>query len=148
MILMNALTCGSHPTAPTKDTLQGQKPSMINYLYVVLTILFTVYGQLVLKWQVGQAGNLPATSGEKIFFLVSLLLNPWIVSGFMAAFMASLCWMAAMTKFDLSHVYPFMGLTFVLVLIGSGIFFGETISPLKITGTALIVLGIIVASQG
>lgn len=121
---------------------------MIGYLYIALTIFFTVYGQLVLKWQVSQAGALPPTAGAKIGFLFGLLLNPWIVSGFLAAFLASLCWMAAMTKFNLSHAYPFMGLSFVLVLFGSGIFFGEAVSALKITGTALIVLGIIVASQG
>lgn len=120
----------------------------MNYLYIVLTILFTVYGQLILKWQVGQAGSLPASTGAKIGFLLGLLLKPWIVSGFAAAFLASLCWMAAMTKFNLSHAYPFMGLSFVLVLIGSGIFFGEAVTPMKIIGTALIVLGITVASQG
>jgi multidrug transporter EmrE-like cation transporter len=120
----------------------------MNYLYIALTILFTVYGQLILKWQVSQAGALPANTGAKIGFLFELLLNPWIVSGFIAAFLASLCWMAAMTKFNLSHAYPFMGLSFVLVLFGSGIFFGEAVTPLKISGTALIVIGIVVASQG
>lgn len=121
---------------------------MTGYLYIALTILLTVYGQLVLKWQVAQAGALPVTTGAKIGFLFGLLLNPWIVSGFISAFLASLFWMAAMTKFNLSHAYPFMGLSFVLVLFGSGIFFGEALTTLKITGTALIVCGIIVASQG
>lgn len=121
---------------------------MSGYLYIALTILFTVYGQLVLKWQVGQSGALPATTGAKISFLFGLFFNPWIVSGFLAAFLASLCWMAAMTKFDLSHAYPFMGLSFVLVLLGSGIFFGEAITAMKLVGTALIVFGIMVASQG
>lgn len=121
---------------------------MSGYLYIALTILFTVYGQLILKWQVSQAGALPLSTGAKLAFLFELLINPWIFSGFLAAFFASLCWMAAMTKFNLSHAYPFMGLSFVLVLIGSGIFFGESVTPLKIAGTALIVVGITVASQG
>lgn len=121
---------------------------MIGYLYIALTILFTVYGQLVIKWQVSQAGVLPDNIGAKIGFLLGLFLNPWIVSGFIAAFFAALCWMAAMTKFNLSHAYPFMGLSFVLVLFASGFFFGEAVTLLKVTGTALIVLGIIVASQG
>lgn len=120
----------------------------MSYLYIALTILFTVYGQLIIKWQVAQAGSLPSSLGAKVEFLLGLLLTPWVLSGFFAAFLASLCWMAAMTRLTLSHAYPFMGLSFVLVLFGSGIFFGEAITPLKITGTALIVLGIMVASQG
>ena len=30
-----------------------------DYLYIVGTVLLTVYGQLVLKWQVGRLGALP-----------------------------------------------------------------------------------------
>lgn len=67
--------------------------------------------------QVGKAGSLPASTGAKDrFFMLGLLLNLWIVHGFIAAFLASLCWMAVMTKFNLSHAYPFMGLSFVRVL--------------------------------
>lgn len=120
----------------------------MSYFYIVLTIVLTVYGQIAIKWQVLKAGALPEPLPEKIGFLLHLLLNPWIVSALLAAFLASFCWMAAMTKLQLSHAYPFMGLTFVLVLLGSGFFFQEPITTLKIAGVALIVLGLVVASQG
>ncbi|MEW6313110.1 MAG: EamA family transporter [Pseudomonadota bacterium] len=120
----------------------------MSYLYVLATVLLTVYGQIVIKWQVMQAGALPADFADKFIFLARLLLNPWIVSAFAAAFLAALCWMAAMTKLQLSHAYPFVGLTFVLVLMASGLFFNEPVTPLKIAGVTLIVLGIVVGSQG
>lgn len=120
----------------------------MSYLYILLTIALTVYGQLAIKWQVLKAGALPEPLPEKISFLLHLLLNPWIVSALAAAFLASFFWMAAMTKLQLSHAYPFMGLTFVLVLLASGFFFHEPITPLKIVGIALIILGLVVGSQG
>ena len=120
----------------------------MGYFYVFITIFFTVYGQLVLKWQVNEAGQLPVDLGGKIFFLFKLLLNPWILSGFASAFVAALAWMAAMTKFDLSHAYPFMSFAFVLVLFLSVFFFHEPLSWPKIAGMALIVGGILVGSQG
>ena len=120
----------------------------MSYFYIFLTIAFTVYGQIVLKWQVIGAGAFPQHSSEKIFFLGRLLLNPWVMSGFLAAFLASLAWMAAMTKLDLSHAYPFISLTFVLVIILSGVFFHEAITTPKIIGLGLIVLGIVVGSRG
>jgi multidrug transporter EmrE-like cation transporter len=120
----------------------------MSYLYVALTVLLTVYGQLVIKWQVAQAGALPAALPDRLWFLAKLLLNPWIASALAAALLAAVAWMAAMTKLDLSHAYPFMSLAFVLVLIGSGVFFGESITPLKIAGVALVMLGIAVGSQG
>jgi multidrug transporter EmrE-like cation transporter len=120
----------------------------MSYFYIFLTIFLTVFGQIVIKWQVLKVGSLPEGTAEKISFMLHLLLNPWIVGALAAAFLASFCWMAAMTKLQLSHAYPFMGLTFVVVLLASGIFFHEPITTLKVIGVALIVLGLVVASQG
>lgn len=120
----------------------------LSYVYIALTIVFTVYGQLVLKWQMIGAGALPSGGPDKIVFLLKLLVNPWIVSGFVAAFLASLAWMAAMTKFDISHAYPFMSLNFVLVILAGGLLFHEAITLYKLVGLGLIVMGIVVGSQG
>jgi multidrug transporter EmrE-like cation transporter len=117
-----------------------------NYLYIFGTVLFTVYGQLIVKWQVGKSGSLPTDSMERAWFLLRFVLNPWILSSLLAAFFAFLCWVAAMTKFELSYAYPFTSLAFLLVLMLSGTFLHETITMPKLLGTALIVIGIAVAS--
>ncbi|HEX8874814.1 MAG TPA: EamA family transporter [Nitrosospira sp.] len=121
---------------------------MTGYFYIFLTIAFTVYGQIVLKWQMIGVGDFPESSLDKALFLLRLLLNPWVMSGFLAAFAASLAWMAAMTKLELSHAYPFMSLNFVFVIILSSLIFQETITPPKIVGLGLIILGIVVGSRG
>lgn len=121
---------------------------LIDYSYVFATIGLTVYGQLILKWRIAQVGALPASWGDKAKFLFSLLLDPAIFSGFAAAFLASLAWMAAMTKFDLSHAYPFMSLNFVVVLLLSGWLLSEPVSMQKLIGASLIVLGTLIAARG
>lgn len=117
------------------------------HVYIFGTIFFTVYGQLVIKWRIGNYGHLPEESIDKLLFLLKLFLDPFILSGFISAFLASLCWMAAMTKFELSYAYPFMGLTFVLVFISSIFLFAESVSVYKVLGLGLIVLGIIISSR-
>lgn len=120
----------------------------MNYLYIFLTIVLTVFGQIIIKMKVTEAGPLPDASGDKLTFLIRLLLNPWIISAFCAAFLASVSWMGAMTKFQLSHAYPFMSLNFVIVLLLSGWLLNEPLSMTKIAGVALICIGTVVASQG
>ena len=120
----------------------------LDYLYIVTTIGFTVYGQLILKWRISQFGPLPAELADKLKFLLGLLFDPAIFSGFAAAFLASLAWMAAMTKFDLSHAYPFMSLNFVVVLLLSGWLLSEPMTLQKALGVGLIVLGTVVAARG
>jgi len=120
----------------------------MGYFYVFGTILFTVYGQLIIKWQMAKAGSLPHAFSEKVIFLLQMFLNPWILSAFLSAFVASLYWMAAMTKFELSHAYPFISLSFVFVLVLSGFFFHESITLPKLLGVMLIMAGIVVGAQG
>lgn len=116
----------------------------MGFLYIFGCILFTVYGQLVLKWRMNLKGELPPELGDKFLFMAKLFLDPWLISGFAAAFVASLFWMAAMTKFEISFAYPFMSLSFILVLILSIYIFGETFTWGKVLGLLLIVAGIIV----
>jgi multidrug transporter EmrE-like cation transporter len=66
---------------------------------------------------------------EKIKFLTSLIFEPIIFSGFIATFLA---WMAAMTKFELSHAYPFMSLNYIVFLLLSGWLFREPLTILKV----------------
>lgn len=118
-----------------------------DFFYIGATIVFTVYGQLILKWRVAQYGTLPEQFSEKIYFLFNLLLDPFIFSGFVSAISASFFWMAAMTKFDLSYAYPFMSLSFVFVFFLSALFFHESITLYKALGLVLIVAGILVSSR-
>ena len=119
----------------------------MGFLYIFGTIFFTVYGQLILKWRIGKYGQLPDSLLEKLTFLFHALLDPYIISGFVSAFIASFFWMAAMTKFDLSYAYPFMSLAFVLVLFLSVLLFKEPLTSHKVIGILLIVAGIIIASK-
>lgn len=120
----------------------------MSYVYVLCTILLTVYGQIIIKWQVIKAGAFPESNTEKIWYLLQLVINPWVISAFLAALLASLTWMAAMTKLQLSHAYPFMSLAFVLVILLSGLLFNEPISPPKIIGVILVTVGLAIGSQG
>lgn len=119
----------------------------MGYVWVLATVLLTVYGQLVFKWQIDEAGSLPPATGAKVEYAVRLLLNPWVISVFAAALIASLTWGAALTRFELSFAYPFMSLSFVLVLLLSVALFAETLTVAKLVGVALIVAGLVIGSQ-
>jgi uncharacterized membrane protein len=121
---------------------------LLDYLYIFATIGFTVYGQLVLKWRISKFGPLPVDTFDKLKFLIYLLFDPAIFSGFAAAFLASLAWMAAMTKFDLSHAYPFMSLNFVIVLVLSGWLLSEPMTLQKVFGVGFIIFGTVLAARG
>jgi multidrug transporter EmrE-like cation transporter len=122
--------------------------SIGGYLYILMTVLLTVYGQLVIKWRMNVAGPAPEAAVDKLLFVLRLLLTPWVLSGLAAALLAAVFWMATLTRFPLSYAYPFVAFTFVLVVGGGGLLFGEAIRWPTMVGLALIVTGITIASQG
>lgn len=120
--------------------------SVFAWLCVAATIALGVYGQVVIKWQLTRHGHLPKAFGSKIHYFAHFLLNPWVVSALGGAVIAAFAWMAALSRLPLSQAYPFIGLSFVLVLFLSAIFFGETVTLPKVAGVVLIVGGIAIAS--
>lgn len=117
------------------------------YVCVAMTVILTVYGQLVIKWRVGLAGAFPEEFAARAQFLLSLLANPWVASGLAAAVLAAMSWMVALTRLQLSHAYPFMGLAFAFVLLLSGVLLGESLTWQKVVGVALIAGGVILSGQ-
>lgn len=119
---------------------------MIGYLYIFDCLLFTVYGQLILKWRLSKlAFQLPdGAVWLKLLELVKVILDPFIFSGFLSAFVASLFWMAAMTKFEITYAYPFMSLAPAIVFVLGVVFLNETFTWGKIIGLIFIALGILI----
>ena len=115
------------------------------YLYIFGTLFFTVYGQIILKWRLSSLKVImPEGVLEKVVYLIKLIFDPFIFSGFASAFIASLFWMAAMTKFEITTAYPFMSLAPALVFVIGVLFLGETFTIGKVLGLLLIIIRIVI----
>jgi drug/metabolite transporter (DMT)-like permease len=113
------------------------------------SVILGVVGQLVLKAGVSSLGPL-ALGGESrlIATLRRVLLQPWIVTGFALYGLGMLFWLVALSQVELGYAYPFISLSYVLILIASWAFFGEELSAMKLFGVAAICLGVIVIAGG
>lgn len=116
---------------------------MSGFFYIIATIVFTIYGQIVIKWRIGNNTELSGSYLEKLKLLFMFLMDPFIISGFFAAFLSALAWMAAMTKFEVSFAYPIVlgGLVLGTNLIAI-MFLHESLSCTKIFALVMVVLGI------
>jgi len=118
----------------------------MKYLYIAGTLLFTVYGQMILKWRISDLRFSLPESGimAKFIALMRLIFDPYILSGFLAAFIASLFWIGAMSKFEITQAYPFMSLAPAIVFILGICLLGETFTIGKVVGLLLIIIGTII----
>jgi hypothetical protein len=80
--------------------------SLFDLVYIFAVIVLTVCAPLILNLAVAKAGAFPRSFLERALFLLRVVLNRWIIGGVFAGFLAFLCWMAAVTKFELNYAYP------------------------------------------
>jgi drug/metabolite transporter (DMT)-like permease len=120
----------------------------MGYLFIALTVFFTVYGQLVLKYEINSVPSIPDGLPLIGFLAKFVIFRPLVLSGLLSGLLAAFAWMAALSKFELSYAYPYMSLNFVVVVVLSFILFAEGINAYKLVGLVLICIGVFVVSRG
>ncbi len=58
-----------------------------------------------------------------------------------------LLWIKVLSKVELSYAYPMVSLGYVLIMIFSYFFFKENITPIRIVGVALIMIGVVLVAR-
>ncbi len=117
---------------------------MIGHVYILLAVFFTSLSQVTLKYQIGLISDFPRGLQIAPFVFKLIFTNVWIMGCVVSTVCASLCWIGAVEKFQLSVAFPyFSGLTFVVVTIISVWLFSDVVSLYKIIGIILILAGIV-----
>lgn len=80
--------------------------------------------------------------------IVGLLLHPWVLLGICSNMLGALCWLIALSRHDLSFLFPLLSLNYLLVPLGAALCFKETVSPRRKLGIALVCLGVLISSLG
>jgi uncharacterized membrane protein len=104
-------------------------------------------GQILLKIGV-RHGAVPSDPARHPLGVLTAVFHPFVTAGILAFAMSMLLWIVAINAQQLSFVYPMAAFGYVIVTIASVRFFGETVTPWKVIGIGLIVLGVVVLNAG
>ena len=72
----------------------------------------------------------------------------WLIGGLTCYALSMLSWMFALTKYELSFAYPFLGITYILVYFGAVYWdqIGEQLTWLRTAGIVLILIGVVLVN--
>ena len=113
-------------------------------IIIIIGVVFAAIGQVSWKLGMNQVGQISAMN---LAYVSSVLLNPYVMLGFVMYGLSTVFWLIALSKKDLSFVYPFISLTYILVLALSSLVLKESIGLNKIAGTLAIIAGLIIISR-
>ena len=115
---------------------------MKTYLLILPIAILVTYSQLIVKWRSNVMGHIAASSYTEQLF--NYLTDPVILSGYVAALLASFAWLYVVTKLPITVAFPvYIGVTFVMVVLGGWAFLSEILSATKLIAVALIMSGIV-----
>jgi uncharacterized membrane protein len=118
-------------------------------LLILLSVSIAVCGQLMLKVGINRIGivNFGTLSTLKQFFL-GVIKSPMVMSGLFLYVVSAAIWLIVISAVDLSFAYPFIGITYVMVLVLSKFILKEDVNLIRWIGALIITIGVIVISRG
>ncbi|MBL8162737.1 MAG: multidrug resistance protein [Anaerolineae bacterium] len=134
------------PVTEDNMTMPAQQVSNANLQSVGLVLASVAcgaVGQLTLKAAMNSLGSLQLS----VETLVRMATSPLLLVGVAIFGISTLLWLFALAKADLSFAYPFLSLTYIVVLFGGAILFHEAVTPMRVIGFAVIVTGVWIVAR-
>ena len=123
--------------------------SSYGFILIVIASVITFASNFMLREGVRRAGGFAVDGGTVGTSLLHLASQPLFDAGVMLYIAGALIWFRVISTENLNTSYPMLvGLTFLLVTVGSTVIFREPVSPGKIFGLGLIIAGILFVSRG
>lgn len=113
-------------------------------ILVIIAEAWTAYGQVLFKKSTNDIG-VYALRGMKnqMRFIGNVLSKPNIWVGLVSMSVGMVVWLTALAQGELSIVFSMGSVQYVMILFLAHFFLGEKIDKMKLAGTLLVVVGII-----
>lgn len=117
--------------------------TLFSFGMLVVSVVFAVAGQFTLKTAMNEVGRIGATeiaaAGDTI---ARTLKEPRLWLGLILFGISSSFWLVVLSRVDLSVAYPFVGLSYIIVVLISRLFLHEQVTALRWLGVVVVAVGI------
>lgn len=122
---------------------------MLPVLVMLITAsALTVFGEVLLKLGVNVVSTRVGAFSLSPTVLWATFTDWRVIAGFALVFGGALFWLGVISRVNLSFAYPLLALNYVLILVPSRLFLGELITPTKLIGAIIVVVGVVVITWG
>jgi uncharacterized membrane protein len=127
---------------PQSQVIEQKRIHMLTAVFVISWLVLCTIAPIVIKTGVKEVPKIEEFNDFfNINFILSLISNKYIITGLSCYFIATLMWIVALSRLDVSLLSPLGSLAFVFTAILALIFLGEKISSVRWLGISLVVLG-------
>ena len=111
------------------------------------SILATTISQAMIRHGMIRVGGVLFPINEFFGSMHKVLTEPFVISGFVLIALAVPMWLEVLARLPLSVAYPLVSMGFIFTLVIGAIFLKESITPMKLAGIAIILVGVLALSK-
>jgi drug/metabolite transporter (DMT)-like permease len=115
---------------------------------ILISVGLSVLGQLLLKAGVTRLGRLNLGRSSSAISALRLASNPLIWTGLVVYGLGTFFWLAALSRVELSYAYPFLSLSYVLILLAAWVVLREHVSVTRLLGVMVVCFGVYAVAAG
>jgi multidrug transporter EmrE-like cation transporter len=122
--------------------------SLSTFLVIFVGVLLNSGAQLMLKAGAKTLQAMSLGSASSVLnAAMGAATQPWIVAGLCCYFISAGLWVIALTRVDVTVAYPLLSMGYVIAAVLAWQIFGEALTPGRIAGIAIILVGVVVLSR-
>ena len=110
-------------------------------------VLLNAGAQLLLKAGTNSVGAFEYSAANIIPIGWKLATEPHIVGGLGCYVISVVVWIMALSRVEVSIAYPLLSVGYVVNAIAAYYLFGEAVTPMRLTGIAIIIVGVWVVAR-
>jgi multidrug transporter EmrE-like cation transporter len=121
---------------------------MISFALVLTGVLLNAAAQLLLKAGTGAFAAIGLDRAHLIVSGFRIVTEPHVFAGLSCYVLSVAVWIAALSRVPVSIAYPMLSIGYVVNALAAWYLFGEPLTPLKLTGIAVIIIGVVLVARG
>lgn len=108
---------------------------------ILLGVMLNAAAQLVLKEGMRRIGYFAFDWANIVPIGLRIVLNPFVFAGLVIYVVSFVIWLLVLSRVQVSFAYPMLSLGYIMNAVAGYYLFQETVSPVRIAGIFVIVLG-------
>ena len=135
----------------TRDPEVRAMPSGMNvtsFSLIISGVLLNAIAQLALKAGVRDLGPIGLSMDQVVPTSLRLMGEPYLWTGLTLYAISVVVWILALSRVDVSIAYPMLSLGYVVNAFAAYWLFGEVLTPMRLVGIGIIIVGVYVLTRG
>ncbi|MFN0316852.1 MAG: SMR family transporter [Burkholderiales bacterium] len=121
--------------------------TVISFTLVLAGVLLNAAAQLLLKAGTNRIGTFSFSTENILPISAAVATQPHILLGLACYGISVVVWIMALSRTPVSVAYPMLSIGYVVNAFGAWYLFGEAVTPMRLVGTGIIILGVFIVAR-